>query len=238
MLRINKLRFSYPSSNFTLDIDDLEFTPGEITAIIGGNGCGKTTLFRLMSGVYLPDSPCFSFNGVNTRKSSDMGCSIVMHNAYGGISPRLTVLQNAQFIARLYGADASVQRIKELASSINCAEYLSEKSNSLSAGQSQKALLLRTLASNPDIVLLDEPTTALDVVGIETTLKWIKSLADIGKTVVVSTHHLYELGMMQPNVVGMKNGKIVCDLKNKNNITSPVQARDLIHSIIGEVNEY
>jgi|TARA_B110000211_G_scaffold172706_1_gene195012 ABC-type multidrug transport system ATPase subunit len=238
MLNIKNLRFSYPNSAFTLTINDLTFKPGEISALIGGNGCGKTTLFRLLSGVYQPEVPCFSFNGVPKTAHSKLDCNIVMHNSYGGISPRLTVLQNAQFVARLYGCNSSKQHITQLAKSIDISEYLEAKSDQLSAGQSQKAMLLRTLASSPDIVLLDEPTTALDVIGIETTLLWINALSKAGKTVIVSTHHLYELGMMQPHVIGLRDGKIVCDITNKEDISSPKKARELIHSIIGTSHEY
>ena len=238
MLGIKNLRFSYPNSTFTLEIDDLCFKQGEVSAIIGGNGCGKTTLFRLLACVFEPETPCFNYNGVSSVSLNELGCNIVMHNAYGGINPRLTVLQNAQFTARLFGTNASKRHITELAESIGIGDHLEAKSNQISAGQNQKALLLRTLASNPDIVLLDQPTTGLDVVGIETTLLWIKALSEAGKIVIISTHNLYELGMMQPNVIGLRDGKVVCNITSKEDINSPEKAKELIHSIIGLPHEY
>jgi ABC-type multidrug transport system ATPase subunit len=240
MLQITNLKFQYPKSDFSLQIDDLSFKKGEITALVGGNGCGKTTLFRLLSGVYDPEEPCFSYNnGVIKSELSDLNCTIVMHNAFGGISPRLTVLQNAQFVARLYGSDSSVANITALAESIGFVEYLHKKPPTLSAGQSRKALLLRTLASDPDIILLDEPTTALDVVGIELTLDWMKKLSEEhGKTVIVSTHNLYELAMLRPNIIGLRDGRVVNDISSSEDISSPEKARDLIHTIIGLPHEY
>ena len=237
MLNIQNLHFKYPNSDFSLNIDNLTLNTGEITALIGGNGCGKTTLFRLLAGVYEPLSPCFSYQGKQANDLTKLNCRIVVHNAYGGISPRLTVMQNAQFIARLYGSDSSEAAIRSLADTIGISDNLNKKATLLSAGQARKALLLRSLASNPDILLFDEPTTALDVVGIEAMLNWIKSLSEMGKTVVVSTHNLYELGMLKPNIVGLRDGRVVCNHDSKEDISTPNKARELVRTIIGGNNE-
>lgn len=233
MLNIDGLQFNYPDNSFKLKVDHLEFKKGEVTALVGGNGSGKTTLFRLLAGVYEPLFPCFSYDAVKISHHRKLNCNIVLHNAHAGINSRLTVLQNAQLIARLYCSNSSVSHIKKLALSLNIEDLLYKKSNMLSAGQSRKALLLRTMASDPDIVLLDEPTTGLDIVGIEVMLCWIKSLSDAGKIVIVSTHHLYELGILRPKVVGLRGGSIVCQLSSIDDMSSPDKAREIIHSIIG-----
>lgn len=233
MLTIKKLNFEYPKSEFRLNIENLSFEPGEITAVVGGNGSGKTTLFRVLSGVYEPVNPCFYYRGEAVDSYNKMSCNVVMHNASAGLNAKLTVLQNAQLIARLYNGE-SKESILAIAEELGIIDLLPRYAHSLSAGQKQKSLLLRTLSATPEIIILDEPTTALDVLAIEKTLEWMLLLKEMGKTVIVSTHHLYELAVLKPNIIGLNAGRVVYNEVGENAMRTPGDAKSIIHSIINK----
>jgi len=232
MLEINNLSFTFPGKKFSLTVPKLNLLKGEVIGLVGGNGSGKTTLFKLLAGIYSPESGEFNYQGKTYKSLLQTPLNIVMHNAYGALNPMLTVLQEARLVSTLYGVCDIDETILNFANMLECEDLLSKRQHELSAGQNQRAMLLRTLASSPDVVLLDEPTTGLDVCAIESILQWIDLLKQNGKTVIISSHHPYELAILKPRIIGMKQGQIKIDTSFEEKLNSPEQIRNMITSLI------
>ena len=207
MFKINLLKYQYPNSDFTLELSNLDFRKPEIVAFIGSNGCGKSTFYRVLSGVLTAKEFQVTHNGNQYNSLIDTPLKIGSHNAFSDLQSALTVRQNLEFIASINGIAPTKQLIHDKAGLIGVESLLNRYPSELSAGQQHRVKLARTLVHDPDIILLDEPTTASDIKNIEIILALIQELQAQGKYVFISTHHLYELALLKPRLVGIKNGK-------------------------------
>lgn len=207
MFEINHLKYQYPNSDFTLQLSNLDFKKPEVVAFIGSNGCGKSTFYRVLSGVLTAKEFQVTYNGQQYNSLIDTPLKIGAHNAFADLQNALTVRQNIEFIASINGLAPTNSLIHEKASLVGVERLLSRYPKELSAGQQHRVKLARTLVHDPDIILLDEPTTASDIKNIEIILTLIQELQAQGKFVFISTHHLYELALLKPRLVGIKNGK-------------------------------
>lgn len=240
MLQIKDLVFSFPDKEFQLTIPELTVEQGELIGLVGGNGSGKTTLFKLLSGLYCASKGEFIYQGQPYNSILETSLTIVMHNAYGSLNPMLTVFQEVMLVASLYGIANKEDTIRDYSQQLGCEQLLHKYPRELSAGQKQKGMLLRTLSSSPDVVLLDEPTTGLDVCAIENVISWIELLKKQNKTVIVSSHHPYELTSLKPRLIGLKRGEIKINQSFTDEMDSPNKIREMITTLItneGESNE-
>ncbi|GAA5141213.1 ABC transporter ATP-binding protein [Thalassotalea piscium] len=237
MIEVKNIAFKYPKSDFKLVVKDLTIERGKVIALVGGNGCGKTTLLRLMCGIYQSDDTQVIYQNKQYKSLIELPLRLVMHNAYAGLNPSLTILQQTKLVAKLYGEKHPVEKIRSVAEQLNVTELLHKKPHELSAGQKQRSMLLRTLSVDPDVILLDEPTTGLDIKAIEQIMGWIDFLKSKGKTIIISTHHPYELSILSPRIIGLHNGNVVTDKQSNKAIQGPDWYRDTINKIIEGVNE-
>jgi sodium transport system ATP-binding protein len=237
MLTVKNLRFCFKQTGFQLAVDSLAFREGQVVGLIGGNGCGKTTLIKSICGLYKAEGEFYT-NDKQYSDASSLPLKIMMHNGFGQLNEKLTVKQEVTLIARLNDIQNIDDKIAQYSERLGCKELLSLNTSALSAGQKQTVMLLKTFLADPDIIMLDEPTTGLDVCAIEKVLRWISYLKEQGKTIIISTHHPYELSMLSPRIIGMHQGSIVFDEEYRNEFTSPAQVRELIqYTINGGQNE-
>lgn len=172
-----------------------EVGSGEVFGLLGPNGAGKTTTIRMLMGLLEPDSGHVEING----SRSDLGSSEIRRqlgliSTNDGVYPWLTVREMLLYFADLYAVepDRAHERLKELASLLDIGKFLDQRCSTLSTGQKQRVTLARGLMHDPPVMLLDEPTRGLDVVGSQTVFRFIDLLRERGKSVLLSTHRLDE----------------------------------------------
>ena len=177
-------------------------TAGEIVALIGHNGAGKTTLLRLALGLIHPTAGTVR----RTVSNGDIGQLIDAPFCY----PELTVAQNLRMHAWLYGIDPG-----HVTDSINRWELQPYRDcifRKLSLGNKQRVGLAGAFQHRPQLIVLDEPTNALDPMGIVTLRTIVKEQAAAGCGVVVSSHHLDEVAAIAHRIVVVNSGRIITEL--------------------------
>ena len=170
---------------------------GRITGLVGPNGSGKTTIMRMIGTLLRPTSGEVTVDGLNTRQQSRKVRKRVglLLGGDAALYDRLTARENAEYFARLQGLASSIahERIEALAEMLTMSAYLDERVGHFSRGMRQKVSLLRTLIHDPEYVILDEPSTGLDIHGISELQDWIELLAHNGKTILISSHNISEV---------------------------------------------
>ncbi len=172
-----------------------EVAPGEVYGLLGPNGAGKTTTLRMILGLVKPDAGYAEVSGYRTRTDpSAVKSRLGFVSASDGVYPWLSVREMLLYFADLYGVEPSeaASRCEQLSELMGIKPLLDRRAGSLSTGQRQRVILVRGLIHDPPVMLLDEPTRGLDVVGVQTIFEYIKNLRELGKAVVVCTHRLDE----------------------------------------------
>jgi ABC-2 type transport system ATP-binding protein/sodium transport system ATP-binding protein len=180
-----------------LAVDRLSFSvaPGEVYGLLGPNGAGKTTTIRIIVGLLPPDDGYAEVDGYRTSDApNEVKSRIGLVSASDGVYPWLSVREMLLFFADLYGvplpmARKALRRLNEL---LQLSGFLDRRCSTLSTGQRQRVTLARALIHDPPVVLLDEPTRGLDVIGTQVVFDYIRHLREQGKSVIVSTHRLDE----------------------------------------------
>ncbi len=198
MISVHELTKRFESTDRTIvAVDRLSFnvSPGEVYGLLGPNGAGKTTTLRMIVGLLAPDDGYAEVNGYRTVESPDkvkaqLGCV----TATQGVYPWLTVRETLLFFADLYDVPPGVaaDSAERLARLFRIEDLLDRRSYVLSTGQKQRAILARALIHDPPVMLLDEPTRGLDVIGSQTVFEYMQHLRARGKAVILSTHRLDE----------------------------------------------
>ncbi|MGD8191835.1 ABC transporter ATP-binding protein [Brevibacillus ginsengisoli] len=198
--------------NFT-GVDRLSFQvrPGEVVGLLGENGAGKTTTMRMMATLLKPTEGEIYVNGYSVRKDS-----MQVRNQIGllfggdvGLYARLTARENIEYFGRLYGLDRAevAKRIQHLSETLGMEEFLERRVAAFSRGMKQKVAIARALVYDPQVILLDEPTTGLDVTAAHVFHQLITSLRAEDKTILFSSHNLGEVEKLCNRVVILHNGK-------------------------------
>ncbi|WP_125616076.1 ABC transporter ATP-binding protein [Specibacter cremeus] len=196
-----------------LDDVSLEVGPGEIHALVGLNGAGKTTLMRILLGMLRPDRGTAALMGIpvhaaGARTFSRVGQMLDTPFAY----PELTARENVYSAARLHGmgraaAGAAAQRAL---AALGLDAYSAQRAATLSLGNRQRVGLAAALVHAPAVVVLDEPTNALDPRGVIVLRRLLQDAArDRGASILVSSHHLDEVARMADRITVLHRGTII-----------------------------
>ena len=195
---------------------NLQIAAGQATVLIGPSGCGKSTILRLIIGLLTPTSGAVEFEGEPVSQSNILALRRRMGYVIqdGGLFPHLTAAQNVTLMAKhlqTFQEDKIQAKLDELCELTRFPkEGLARYPVELSGGQRQRVSLMRALALDPDVLLLDEPLGALDPMvraSLQTELKEIFSR--LGKTVILVTHDMAEAGYIGDSIVLMREGQIV-----------------------------
>ena len=195
---------------------NLQIATGQTTVLIGPSGCGKSTILRLIIGLLTPTSGSVEFEGEPVSQSNILALRRRMGYVIqeGGLFPHLTAAQNVTLMARhlqTFQENEMQAKLDELCELTRFPkEGLARYAVELSGGQRQRVSLMRALALDPDVLLLDEPLGALDPMvraSLQTELKEIFSR--LGKTVILVTHDMAEAGYIGDSIVLMREGRIV-----------------------------
>lgn len=220
ILRVENLT-KYFDSHLVLDGINLEVNNQDILAVIGPSGSGKSTLIRCMNMLELPSSGSIVFDGkqvINAFKSNENGIGtgelrrrVGMVFQHFNLYPHRTVLENvtqAPILVNKESVQDATTYAKELLESVGLVEKIHEFPNHLSGGQKQRVAIARALAMRPNLLLLDEVTSALDPELVGEVLQVIKRLANQGMTMVIVTHEMAFAGDVANKVIFMEDGQI------------------------------
>ena len=190
---------------------DLEITKGEFLAIMGPSGCGKTTTLRMLAGLERPSAGEIRLNGrrMNEVKAAERDTPMVWQSL--ALFPFLNVVKNVEFGLKMRGLDATARHAKamEWLERLGIGDFADRQVDQLSGGQRQRVALARALVTEPEILLLDEPLSALDanlVVRMQGVLSRLQK--ELGITFVYVTHSQSEAFAMADRVVIMSDGEI------------------------------
>lgn len=166
---------------------------GEVYGLLGPNGAGKTTTMRMILGLLRPDRGWAEINGARSDGHSDqLKRQVGFVSASAGIYQWLTTTEMLAFFGDIYGLNPNEVkfRIGELADLLDLHSFLGQRCSTLSTGQRQRANLARAPIHDPPVMILDEPTLGLDVVGSQTIFDYIDMLKGRSKAIVICTHRL------------------------------------------------
>jgi ABC-2 type transport system ATP-binding protein len=185
----------------------VEIPCGQTVAVLGPNGAGKTTTLGMLTGLIRPDRGTVEVAGAAPRTAVEAGRIAAMPQD-AGLMPGVTVGQLVRLAAAMYPDPLPVPAALELA---GLSELAGRRVDRLSGGQAQRAKFALVAVANPEILVLDEPTRALDVAARRDFWAAMRSLAERGRTVVFATHYLDEVAENADRVVVMAGGRVVAD---------------------------
>jgi ABC-2 type transport system ATP-binding protein len=186
---------------------DVRVEPGETVALLGPNGAGKSTTIDMLLGLLEPDEGSVSVFGTEPRAAVDRGAVGAMLQT-GALLRDLTARELVTMMASLYPAPLEVDDVLELT---GIASFADQRTQKLSGGQTQRVRFAVALVSNPVLLVLDEPTAALDVEGRHAFWTTMREFTAEGRTVLFATHYLEEADAYADRVVLMAHGAIVAD---------------------------
>jgi putative spermidine/putrescine transport system ATP-binding protein len=209
-LRLDGVCLSYGASPVIRSLS-LEVGAGEMVALLGASGCGKTTTLKLIAGILRPDAGTIAIEGqpVNATPAEKRGAAMVFQKPL--LFPYLSVSENVGFSLKMRGASQPEiqQRVREAMAMVRLAGYESRRPSQLSGGQEQRAALARALVSDPRILLLDEPFASLDEnlrIEIRTLVRSIQRKLRI--TTIFVTHDRVEAAAMAHRIAFLHEGRI------------------------------
>jgi len=197
-------------------VDGISFAiePGQIFSLLGPNGAGKTTTIKVLATLLIPDSGTARVKGYDVARD-DLAVRKIMTAVLPGertLFWKLTVKENLAYFGSLYGLRRRYVKEKidgqlRFFGIEDKRDVLVEK---LSTGERQKVVLSRALLPDPEVILLDEPTLGLDPAAAIALRNLIKQIAGRGKTILLTTHYMYEADQLSDTVAVINNGKIAC----------------------------
>lgn len=238
MIRLRKVTKSYDRKTSVVKDLDLEVERGELVVLVGESGCGKTTTMKMINRLIEPTSGEIYIDGKDTSTvdGNELRRNIgyVIQNV--GLFPHLTIEHNIATVPLLCKKDRDevMERVKELLDLVDLPhrEYAHRFPRELSGGQQQRVGVARALANDPDIILMDEPFSALDPITREQLQNELLKLQDeLHKTIVFVTHDIDEALKLGDHIAVMAAGKILQYDKPEDILKNPIN--DFVESFVG-----
>lgn len=186
---------------------------GELFGLLGPNGAGKTTTIKMLTTLLIPTSGYATIFGQDVVKYAQQLRSRIgfIFGGERGLYWRLSGIDNLRYFASLYRLDPAVskQRIPYLLELVGLGERGKERVEGYSRGMKQRLHIARTLLHDPDLIFLDEPTIGLDPVGARELREMVKNLQSAGKTILLTTHYMFEADELCQRIAVINKGKMV-----------------------------
>ena len=196
-------------------VKNINFTinKGSIVGLLGPNGCGKTTTIGMMLGLIKPTSGGVYIDGQNIESEKNRTKILEKMNfisPYVELPKKLTVEENLKVYGKMYGVNNLQDKISDLMNQLNLFEFKKRKTGELSSGQKNRVSLAKALINDPEILLLDEPTTSLDPDVGDYIRSYLEQFASKkGTTILLASHNMNEVERLCSEVMMMKKGSII-----------------------------
>ena len=217
-IKISNLSFKYEKKEPRLILDsiNLEIKEGTVNVLLGLNGCGKTTLIKLLAGLEKPLSGSIQYEdkelkNIKIRERATIFSYVPQHaNITNDIPIRQYLSYGTTNTLAFYEhpGKEEMERVEQIAEKIGVTYLLDKNLGEVSGGELQKVLIACSLIQNTPIMLLDEPTSALDMKNQNIVLSILKEIAKEGKTIILSSHNPNHALFLDANVILMSEGKI------------------------------
>ncbi|SEI52399.1 ABC transporter ATP-binding protein [Streptococcus equinus] len=210
-VQVKNLKKSFKDKEILKGIS-FEIEKGSVCGLLGVNGAGKSTIMKIIFGLEKADSGAVVFNGeqISEKSSADFNIGALIESP--AIYMNLSAFDNLKTRALLY--DISDVRIKEVLKLIGLSHTGKKKAGHFSLGMKQRLGLGMAMITNPDLLILDEPTNGLDPDGIKELLDLISHLKNTGMTILLSSHQLHEVSKVADHIVILHGGEIFYDEAN------------------------
>ena len=229
MLELRKITKVYATDDFkqtALDNVSITFKKNEFVSILGPSGSGKTTLLNIIGGLDEYTDGDLIINDVSTKEYKDTDWDSYRNHSIGfvfqsyNLIPHQSILQNVELALTLSGVNKQERRkrAKDALTKVGLQDHMNKRPNQLSGGQMQRVAIARALVNNPDIVLADEPTGALDSKTSEQIMELLKEVAE-DRLVIMVTHNSDLANEYSTRIIELKDGQITND-------TNPVEKED------------
>lgn len=198
----------------TKAVNDISFVieKNKTLGLLGPNGCGKTTSIGMMLGLITPSSGEIFINGISLEPKNRIKLLSLMNFAspYIELPKKLTVKQNLEVYARLYGVKNINNRIEKMVEDLNLHKFLNKITGELSSGQKNRVALAKSLINEPKLLFLDEPTASLDPDVGDFVREYLEKYKQNNElTILLASHNMREVERLCNKVIMMKQGKIV-----------------------------
>ena len=225
MIDIKELNKSYPIGNSSLHVlkgIDLKINEGELVAIMGSSGSGKSTLLNIIGMLDNYDSGSYKLDSVPIRDLDETKAAKYRNKFLGFVFQSFNLINYKTALENIalplyYQGISRLDRQKialEYLAKVGLADWAEHLPSELSGGQKQRIAIARALASQPKVLLADEPTGALDSTTSEEVMDLIKQINNEGKTILVVTHE-QDIANMCKRIITLKDGIIITDVKTK-----------------------
>lgn len=225
LIKITNLDKFYKMGNNTfkaLDNINLSIFKGEYVAIVGPSGAGKSTLMNIIGCLDIPSGGEYILDGLNTTKCSDSKLAEIRNKKIGfifqnyNLLPKLNILENVELplLYLGYPNNKIKEKAKKAIEKVGLLSHIKHKPSELSGGQMQRVAIARALVTEPQIILADEPTGALDSKTGKEVLKMLRDLNEEGNTIIMITHDK-EVAANAKRIVTVMDGKIISDVLNE-----------------------
>lgn len=225
-LKIDNIKKSYGTGDSRVDVlkgINCGVNKGEICVLLGPSGSGKSTLLNILGGIDKADSGCVTIGEDKIENFNDKQLSQYRRKHLGyifqsyNLVPNLTVRENIEVGAYLSDKPLPIDELIEL---LGLEAHKNKRPNQLSGGQQQRTSIGRAIVKNPDLLLCDEPTGALDYNTSKEILKLVEDInVKYGSTIVIVTHNV-AISQMAHQVINLHDGRIRSDVKNDNRLAA------------------
>ncbi|MBO5096385.1 MAG: ABC transporter ATP-binding protein [Bacilli bacterium] len=223
--------------------NDISFVAkeGEIIGILGPNGAGKTTLLRMIGGILEPTSGTVEFDDMNYESNEiEIKKQIAYLSGNTKVYNTLSAYELLKMCCKIYQVDEDKidLRIKEISKKLDMDNFLYNRIENLSTGQTQRVNIARCLVHDPKYYILDEATSGLDIISSQIILDFIKEEKKNGKTILYSTHYMEEAENICDRVIMINKGVIIKEGLPKQILkdTKTTNLRDAFFALIGGVS--
>jgi len=211
IVEVKKLQKSF-KDNKVLSGVDFKIEPGEIFALLGSNGAGKTTIIQILSTLLKVDSGTVMINGFDVvRQADEVRQSISLTGQFAAVDDMLTGRENLELIAKLREDANPKQTANDLLKRFNLEDAASRAASTYSGGMKRRLDIGMSLIGAPAVIFLDEPTTGLDPEGRIEVWKTITELANGGTTILLTTQYLDEAEQLASKIAILHGGKIIAN---------------------------
>jgi len=238
LIKFEKISKKFKNTTVLSDVT-FEIEEGQLVAIIGESGCGKTTTLKMINRLIKPTSGKIHINGedISMKNVIDLRRNIGYVIQQTGLFPHMTIRENIELIPKVQNKSAEdiTQRTYDLMDMVglDCNEFLDRYPTELSGGQQQRVGVARAFATNPDIILMDEPFSALDPITRSSLQDELVSLqSKLKKTIVFVTHDMDEAVKISDKICIMDKGEIIQYDTPENILKNPVN--DFVSEFVGK----